>query len=187
GNLAGIPAITALDGVGSEGLSLRQTYSVTMVTKSGSQVLSDDQTLFAVPSNVGPRTMPQYAQLRQKGIYTLYNGVRVFAGTVADPFFIDLGGFFDSLNMRKSATAPVLSAAVDSDDRNNYAPNALAGFNVNTIALEIPITLLTRDGETHSAGDASAVIGTYGTTSRRRQSVLGERGGGGGGWAQVQR
>jgi len=187
GNLAGIPAITALDGVGSEGLGLRQTYSVTMVTKSGSQVLSDDQNLFAVPSNVGPRTMPQYAQLRQKGIYTLYNGVRVFAGTVADPFFIDLGGFFDSLNMRKSATAPVLSAAIDGDDKNNYAPNALAGFNVNTIAIEVPITMLTSDGATHAVGEAAAVIGTYGTTSRRRQSVLGEGRGEAGTWAQVQR
>src|SRR5579862_6389267 len=33
GNLAGIPAITALTGPGSEGLSLSQTYTVTMVTK----------------------------------------------------------------------------------------------------------------------------------------------------------
>jgi len=33
GNLAGIPHITALDGPGSTGLSLRQTYTVTMVTK----------------------------------------------------------------------------------------------------------------------------------------------------------
>src|ERR1700688_4770444 len=31
GNLAGIPPITALDGPGSEGLSLRQTYTVTMI------------------------------------------------------------------------------------------------------------------------------------------------------------
>src|SRR5215475_5123872 len=31
GNLAGIPPITSLDGPGSEGLSLRQTYTVTMV------------------------------------------------------------------------------------------------------------------------------------------------------------
>src|SRR4029079_10358105 len=30
GNLAGIPAITALDGAGSEGFSLRQTYTITM-------------------------------------------------------------------------------------------------------------------------------------------------------------
>ena len=33
GNLAGIPAITALDGPGSEGLSLRQTYTVTMMKR----------------------------------------------------------------------------------------------------------------------------------------------------------
>src|SRR5215471_14794435 len=74
GGIAGIPPITALDGAGSEGLSLRQTYSVTLVTKSGNQVLSDDQTLFAVPSNVGPRTMPDYKTLRSRGVYTLYNG-----------------------------------------------------------------------------------------------------------------
>src|SRR5690349_15273847 len=35
GNLAGIPPITALDGAGSEGLSLRQNYSVTMVYDKG--------------------------------------------------------------------------------------------------------------------------------------------------------
>src|SRR3954462_13068313 len=35
GGLAGIPPITALDGPGSAGLSLRQTYTVTMVTKHG--------------------------------------------------------------------------------------------------------------------------------------------------------
>jgi hypothetical protein len=34
GNLAGFPPITALDGTGSQGFSLRQTYSVTMVTKT---------------------------------------------------------------------------------------------------------------------------------------------------------
>jgi hypothetical protein len=186
GNLAGIPPITALDGEGSQGFGLRQTYSVTMVTKSGSTPISDDQVLYAVPTNVGPRTMPNYAQLRQQGVYTLYNGIRVFAGTVADPFFIDLGGFFDSLNMRKSATAPVLSAMVDGDDQHNYAPNALAGFNVNSIILEVPITMLTSDGQIHPVGDKQAVIGTYGTTSRRRIRVLGESGGRGS-WAQVQR
>jgi len=185
GNLAGIPPITSLSGDGSAGLSLRQTYSVTMVTSAGSQVLSDDQVLYAVPSNVGPRTMPNYAQLYQQGVYTLYNGVRVFAGTVADPFFIDLGGVFDSLNMRKTASAPVLNSVVDGDDHNNYAPNALAGFNVNTIVLEVPIAMLTSDGKVHPATDKQAVIGTYGTTSRQKITVLGESGRGG--WGQVQR
>jgi hypothetical protein len=184
GNLAGIPPITSLNGAGSQGLGLRQTYSVTMVNSSGSFPISDDQVLYAVPTNVGPRTMPSYSQLVQQGIYTLDSGIRVFAGTVADPFFIDLGGVFDSLNLRASV-APVLSSAVDGDDHNNYAPNALAGFNVNSIVLEVPITMLTSDGQVHTAGDAQAVIGTYATTSRQKISVLGESGRGG--WAQVQR
>ena len=186
GGLAGIPPITALDGPGSQGFSERQTYTVNMVNKSHNEQLNMGQTLFAVPSNVGPRTMPDYAGLRKQGIYTLSNGIRVFAGTVSDPFFIDLGGFFDSLNLRMSAGGGVLPANVDGDDLHNYAPNAVAGFNVNTIALEVPITMLTSDGSSHPAGDPAAVIGTWGTTSRRRLSVLGgetERGG----WAQVQR
>jgi hypothetical protein len=184
GGLAGIPPITALNGPGSQGLSLRQTYSITMVTSGGSFPISDDQVMYAVPTNVGPRTMPNYSQLVQQGIYTLDNGIRVFAGTVADPFFIDLGGVFDSLNLRASV-APVLSAAVDGDDHNNYAPNALQGYNVNSIILEVPITMLTSDGQMHAAGDAAAVIGTYATTSRQKTTVLGE--GSRGAWTQVQR
>jgi hypothetical protein len=184
GGLAGIPPITALNGDGSQGLSLRQTYSVSMKTSAGSFPISDDQVLFAVPTNVGPRTMPNYTALMQQGTYTLDNGIRVFAGTVADPFFIDLGGVFDSLNMRKSV-APVLSAAVDGDDHNNYAPNAVAGFNVNSIAIEVPITMLTSDGAMHPAGDSAAVIGSWATTSRQKINVLGQPGRGA--WTQVQR
>jgi hypothetical protein len=186
GGLLGIPPITALDGPGSEGLSERQNYSVTMVTRSHVEPLNNGQTLFAVPTNVGPRTMPDYAALRRQGIYTLSNGIRIFAGTVSDPFFIDLGGFFDSLNFRMAAGGGVLSGAIDADDHNNYAPNAVAGFNVNTIALEVPIEMLTSDGRLHPASDAAAVIGTWGTTSRRRVSVLGQETEDGG-WAQIQR
>ena len=172
GNLAGIPPITALDGPGSDGLNLRQSYTVTLATKSIKEDLGFGQTLFAVPTNVGPRTMPNYEQLRQQGIFTLSHGIRVFAGTVADPFFIDLGAAFDSLNFRMAAGGGVLSAAIDGDDQHNYAPNTLAGFNVNTIVLEVPISMLTRDGKVHGALEKQAVIGTYGTTSRRQMNVL---------------
>ena len=105
---------------------------------------------------------------------------------MADPFFIDLGGVFDPLNLRQSAGGGVLSAAVDADDAHNYAPNSLAGFNVNTIVLEVPIAMLTSDGKIHAAGEKEVVIGTYGTTSRRRVSVLGGESAQGA-WAQVQR
>src|SRR6266545_1184618 len=78
GNLAGIPAITALDGPGSEGLSLRQTYTVTMVKNGKVTNLTEGKTLFAVPSNVGPQTMPDYQSLFNQAIYDLGNGARVF-------------------------------------------------------------------------------------------------------------
>jgi hypothetical protein len=116
--------------------------------------------------------MPNYAALAAQGIYTLPNGITVFAGTVADPFFVDLGAALDSLNFRTATGGGVLSAAIDGDDKNNYAPNSLTGFNVNSIVLEVPITMLTVDGQTHAATDPNAVIGTWGTTSRIQASVL---------------
>src|SRR5262252_7641512 len=57
GGINGIPPITSLSGVGSAGLSLRQTYTVYMVKNGQSTCLSCGQTLYAVPSNVGPLTM----------------------------------------------------------------------------------------------------------------------------------
>jgi len=172
GGIAGIPPITALDGAGSEGLSLRQSYTVTIIRGNRPpNQLSFGRKLFAVPTNVGPRTMPDYSSLRKQGIYDLGHGFRVFAGTVADPFFIDLGAAFDSLNFRKDAGGGVLSPVVDADDHHNFAPNALSGFNVNTIVLEVPTWILLQGGHLHPPTSKFAVIGTYGSTSRPRAQM----------------
>ena len=165
------PAITALDGKGSEGLSLRQTYTVTMVEGTGDSAsrteLSKDKTVYAVPSNVGPRTMPDYTALAKQGIVSLGNGVRVFAGTVDDPFYIDLGAVFDSLNLRSQAfftgVPGKLSPIQGLNDSTNYAPDTVAGYNVNTIAIEVPIAMISTDPK--------ATIGTWGTTSRPRMTI----------------
>ena len=188
GGIAGIPPITALDGPGSDGLSLRQHYTVTMVKNGVRTNLNAGRTLYAMPSNVGPRTMPDYNSLFQQGIYDLGNGVRVFAGTVDDPFYIDLGAAFDSLNFRMGVGG-VMSEQEDNDDTHNYASDAVAGFNVNSIVLEVPITMLTQDGQVHPASDKRAVIGTYGATSRQKLSVRGGSGGVGSAapFVQVQR
>jgi hypothetical protein len=176
GGIAGIPPITALDGPNSAGLSLRQGYTVTRVEVTDGWEISTQltnstgQPLFAVPSNVGPLTMPNYAtELAPEGIYTLNTGERVFAGTVDDPFYIDLGATFDSLNFR----VPVLSAEQDADDTQNVPPacDDVAGFNVNAIALEVPIEMLTSDGEIHPATDPEAVIGSYGATARPKTKM----------------
>ncbi len=170
GGIAGIPPITSLSGPGSEGINLRQTYTVTMVKNGVSTDLTDGRTLYAVPSNVGPKTMPNYGALYNQGIYYLGSGISTFAGTVDDPFFIDLGAAFDSLNFRMGVGG-VLPEREDQDDKHNYAPDAVAGFNVNSIVLEVPIAMLTVDGQIHPPSDENAVIGTYGTTSRRRLTV----------------
>src|SRR5262245_32201505 len=166
GGIAGFPQITSLDGPGSEGLSLRQTYTGAMIKNGKVMNMTGDKTLIAVPSNVGPLTMPNYNSLYSQGVYSLSDGVRVFAGTVDDPFFIDLGAAFDSLNFRMGVGG-VIPTTEDADDTHNYAPDAVAGYNVNAIVLEVPITMLTVDGKLHGSEEKEAVIGTYGTTSRQ--------------------
>jgi hypothetical protein len=170
GGIPGVPAITALAGAGSEGLSLRQNYTVTMIKNGKETCLNDGKALFAVPSNVGPRTMPNYQELFNQGIYNLADGIKVWAGTADDPFFIDLGATFDSINYR-SGVGPILSPSIDADDTHNYAPDAVGGYNVNSIVLEVPISLLTVDGKIHPATDKQAVIGTWGSTARHAITV----------------
>jgi hypothetical protein len=167
------PAITALDGPGSGGLSLRQMYTVTMVKNGVSTPLTNEMggPLFAVPTNVGPRTMPDYETLAKQGIYSLGNGIRVFAGTVDDPFYIDLGAAFDSLNFRAAVGGGVLTPAQDAADNTNFAPDFVSGFNVNSIAIEVPIAMLTRTGKHVAATNPAATIGVWGTTSRPRITV----------------
>ncbi|MBV8571884.1 MAG: DUF4331 domain-containing protein [Acidobacteriaceae bacterium] len=167
------PAITSLDGPGSAGLSLRQRYTVTMVKHGISTPLTNSTggPLFAVPSNVGPRTMPDYPALAQEGIYSLDKGIRVFAGTVDDPFYIDLGAAFDSLNFRLGAGGGVLTAAQDANDNVNTAPDFVSGYNVNTIAIEVPIAMLTRTGTQVAANNPAATIGAWGATYRPRITV----------------
>ena len=192
GGIVGIPPITALDGPGSQGLGTRQSYTVVAIKGNQRFELSAGRRLYAVPSNVGPRTMPNYQALYDQGIYDLGNGIKTFAGTTDDPFYIDLGAAFDSLNFRTAAGGGVLSATDDANNGVNVAPDDVSGFNVNTIAIEIPIALLTSDLRQHPNTDRQAVLGTYATTSRQQITVRrAPREGNGnatqGPWRQVQR
>lgn len=166
-----IGQITALDGAGSDGLGLRQIYSVTLVKKerNGRMVrvplhATDGRPLFAVPSNQGPLTMPDYEALAAQGVRALEQGVRVFAGQRDETFYIDLGGAFDGpFNLR--APAPVLSDAQDADDGHNFGGvDMFSGFNVNSIAIEVPKSLVTPK--------IGSTIGVYASTSRPKFTVL---------------
>jgi uncharacterized protein DUF4331 len=176
-------ALPPIDSLSSDGLCQRQSFDLTMSGGKKDALLGDDR--LVVPSSVGPRTTPDYQDLAADGVHALSNGVRVFAGQRQDPFYIDLGAVFDTLNTRR--TPPILTAGEDASDQNSFGVNTLAGFNVQTIALEVPITLLTKDGK--GAGDTTqSKLGAYASTSRRATTVL--RGGSvtsKGKWVQVQR
>jgi hypothetical protein len=162
-----LPAITTLD---SPGLGFRQHYSVELVEGGGVRTTMLADGLVAVPSNVGPRTMPDYDALARQGVYNLGRGMRVFAGQRDDPFAIDLGAVFDTLNLRAPGT------------------DMLSGFNVHSIALELPASMLTVDGK-DAAHTAYPKLGAYAETSRPRVTILGGDGGGrtDGRMVQVQR
>jgi hypothetical protein len=184
-----LQGITALDGPGSEGLTRRQTYSVTEIRRGKRTELFKGSKLIAVPSNVGPATMPDYPALAAQGIFSdAATGIRVFAGQRAETFYIDLGAVFDTLNLRRYLPA-LTGPGEDADNVNPFGVNRFAGFNISTIAIEVPISRVTSDGK--AAASKNPVIGVYANTSQQKVTVLGEddkpKAADDGQWVQVSR
>ena len=161
--VAGLPpGISALAGDGSQGLGLRQRYSVTEIRNGRQRRNLGTGPMYVLPSNIGPRSMPDYEQLAEQGLFDLNNGGRIFAGQRDETFYIDLGATFDTFNFR---APPILDPLQDSNDQDNpFGNDMLSGFNVNSIAIEVPISELTTD--------PNAQIGVYASTSRRRIRTL---------------
>jgi hypothetical protein len=113
-----------------------------------------------------------YAALFSAGVYKLPNGISVFAGTVDDPFWIDLGGAFDTLNLRTlgSGVPGILTDTEDAAGRN-FATDTVSGYAVNAIAIEVPIEMLTSTGKVEPASSPAATIGVWGTTGRPRVTI----------------
>ena len=178
--VATLAPVTALEGPNAAGMAIKQRYTVTELRnckekKNGPKckqktVLFSGQTKPTVPSNIGPKTMPDYAALAAQGIFTdAGTDIRVFAGQRAETFAIDLGAVFDTVNLRRTPL-PVETAAEDANDAvNPFGVNAFSGFNVNTIAIEVPAKRLTSDGAAPSA--ANGTIGVYASTSRQQVTI----------------
>jgi hypothetical protein len=169
GSAPGVP--TQITNFANPGLNLRQSYTVTMLNNGVATPImnSDGSPFWAVPANAGPRTM-NYASLYAAGTYTnTNNGISVFAGTVDDPFFIDLGAAFDTANFRLLAGGTgvpgVLSAGQDAANEN-FAPDTVSGYAVDVIALQVPIAMLTSTGRVELPTSPNATIGVWGTTGR---------------------
>ncbi|MFG1817702.1 DUF4331 domain-containing protein [Kribbella sp. NPDC049174] len=142
-----------------------QFYSVTRVERGRSRILA--RNLAAPPVNVGVRSTPNYARLAAKAVHTIGRNRKVFAGQRADAFFADLGSIFDLATLRPFQMAHLIPSAAAA------GVNGLQGSNVHTIALQVPITDLTRDGRRPTnVLDAKSVIGVYATASRRQSRML---------------
>jgi hypothetical protein len=155
--------ITSLD---SPDWNRRQKYSVTKVTRRSGRfprwnVIGRD--LAAPPCNIGPRSTPNYSALADAATYSLGGGVKVFAGQRADSFFVDLGSVFDLGTLRPFQDLHLIKTAkADGVD-------SLAQSNVHTLAIQVPISDLTRDGKVPTdVMSPNAVIGVWGAASRRK-------------------
>ena len=138
-----------------------QTYTVTRAENGD----WDHPTTIAsnvkvAPWNIGPRTNAVAYKVgaydnafASQFIQPTSEGGRVFVGPRDDGFYADLGGIFDLANLRPAGTAQ----------------DGLAGYNVQSISLEIPTANLT-GGEGAPADDQ--LLGVWASASRRKVSVL---------------
>jgi hypothetical protein len=158
----------------------KQFYSVTRVDSRGSQLLAKD--LPCPPCNVGSNSIPEYAPLTQQAIHQIGSATYVFAGQRADGFYVDLGSIFDLGDLRPFQPDFLLKGSAVA------GINTLAGLNVHSIAIQVPIKDITRNGRTPSDYKASdSVVGVWTSASRQKTVIRGAKNSYAGPWTQVSR
>src|SRR3984893_2238414 len=144
-----------------------QFYSVTRVVGDDQTVLAEN--LACPPCNVGPRSTPSYAALANSAVHSLAGGkIKVFAGQRQEGFYVDLGSIFDLGALRPFQNLHLIPLPAV-----NPGINGAKHLNVHTIALQVPMADLTRDGSStfSGTGDSKAVIGIW-TAAYRRQARI---------------
>ncbi|TPW10051.1 MAG: hypothetical protein FD129_2012, partial [bacterium] len=137
-------------------LNVYQTCTITRIDNGMETVLATD--LIVAPNNVGPVSMPDYEALADAAVATLGDGTKVFIGPRDDPFFVDLGAVFDLLTIRKVP------------GNKGKGVDGVSNYNCLTIAIQVPMTRLTRDGL--PPGPGNAVIGLYDSAERPATRTL---------------
>ncbi|MBC8047772.1 MAG: DUF4331 family protein [Fimbriimonadaceae bacterium] len=138
------------------------------------------------PPYIGPRSIEDpvvglgttYEALIADAITTASTGETVFCGQADDPFFVDLGGIFD---------------LGDAPRADGMPHDGVACYNTHTIALQIPINMLQKDGlnaaDADDILDGDFVIGVWASASRPAMRTLNGDGteSVSGDWIQVSR
>ncbi|MFE6285096.1 DUF4331 domain-containing protein [Streptomyces sp. NPDC057877] len=128
-------------------LNITQTYDLELLKLKEQRLVSrtkiaDD--VAVAPSNVGKASMPDYATLRKQAVHEIGGGVTAFAGQADDPFFLDLR-VFDLLY---------------GGNLSEVGNDTLKGYNVNSIALQIPTHMIAESAE-------QPIVGIWSTTQRK--------------------
>lgn len=158
-----------IDSLSDTDWNVRQFYSVTRV--EGRKVNRLGGGIPTPPVNIGPRSTPNYESLMAAAVRELPGGIKVFAGQVDDPFFVDLGSVFDLAGLRPLNELHALPLPAEN------GVDGVSGFNTHAIVIQVPIDQLTRDKQMPTgADDPDAVIGVYASASRHRVRILDGRG-----------
>lgn len=136
--------VTSLD---DPDLNITQTYDIDVLRLHNQRLVSKTKIADDVPvapSDVGKASMPDYAKLRYQAVSKTAGGATTFAGQADDPFFLDLR-VFDLLY---------------GGNLSEVGRDTLKGYNVNSIALQVPNDMIRE-----SAGQP--IVGIWSTTQRR--------------------
>ena len=150
--------------------NLKTTYKLERSKDGGATFQTIVANGIVPPPNIGPRSIsspvglntPDYNTLITNSISKASTGERVFCGTADDPFFVDLGGIFDLGDAPRTTGTPQI--------------DGLKVKNCSTIAIEVDISTLQKDGQPVSAAanilDPNYVIGVWASASRQQIRTL---------------
>jgi len=142
--------VTSLD---DENLLFKQTYTLDVSydggRRYGQTILKDAP---VAPSFTGKASMPDYKQLRKEAVVKKKD-VKSFVGQADDAFFADLR-VFDLLY---------------GGDLSEVGQDTLAGYNVNTIALQVPAKAIALKNNV----ERNPVVGLWSTTERNKVRISG--------------
>jgi Domain of unknown function (DUF4331) len=142
--------VTSLD---DKNLLFKQTYTLES-SFHGAEFKTRVSDAPVAPSRVGAASMPDYRKLRDQATIQLQGGWKLFAGQADDPFFLDLR-VFDLLY---------------GGDLSETGQDTLAGYNVNTLAIQVPF----KDVALRGDAKRNPVIGVWTTTDRNRVRITGQ-------------
>ena len=164
-------AAPTVDSVNDPDINLVQTYDLYKETYNkdrklvGSKRIANDAPV--VPDNVGPKTIPNFAQVEAGGVNPLRGGGKTIVAPADDAFFVDLGTIFDGVNIDKPGR-PNIGLGNQGGGKDD-----VAGYNSKSFVLQVPEREVTRDGKQVADMKAgNAVVGIWSTTERKRDSVL---------------